>query len=217
MELRDHLKIAYRYKWLVIAIVLIATVSASVISYYQAPKYKVSLAFTVNVSNRQETPDYQFDGYYSIQSSELFSMTIISWFLTPSVLVEIYEDAGVAPNITTLEELTGRFKTKQYSSQNFVVLFKELDQPTAEKLSSSIIKIVEAKAADLNKDATDNSIFEVRGSSPVIVEAKLATWLIGLVAFLASLLFSWILVYFIDYMRGQPPSPKLENELVETS
>jgi len=217
MELRDHLKIAYRYKWLVIAIVLIATVSASVISYYQAPKYKVSLAFTVNVSNRQETPDYQFDGYYSIHSSELFSMTIISWFLTPSVLVEIYEDAGVAPNITTLEELTGRFKTKQYSSQNFVVLFKELDQPTAEKLSSSIIKIVEAKAADLNKDATDNSIFEVRGSSPVIVEAKLATWLIGLVAFLASLLFSWILVYFIDYMRGQPPSPKLENELVETS
>ena len=141
MELRDHLGIISKYKWLIVVITIIATLASFLFSYYQPDYYKVSIAFGVKSINRQSTTEYQFDGYYAIKASELFSQTIISWFLTPSVLVDIYDQADIDPEITSLEQFTSRFKTKQYSAQNFVVIFKERDKSTAPVLFIMLKKI----------------------------------------------------------------------------
>ena len=153
--------------------------------------------------NRQATSEYQYDGYYAIKASELFSQTIISWFLTPSVLVDIYDQADIDPEIISLEKFTSRFKTKQYSAQNFVVVFKERDKTTAEKVASSIIHYIEANSENLNQDADQNSIFEVSGSTPVIIKSKTPTWLVTLAVFIFSLIVSAALGYLIDYLKSE--------------
>lgn len=208
MELKEHLQIINKYKWLVAVIVLVATVAAFLFSFSQPDYYKVSIAFSVKSINRQATSEYQFDGYYAIKASELFSQTIISWFLTPSVLVDIYNQADIDPAITTLERFTSRFKTKQYSAQNFVVIFQERDKVTAEKVASSIISYIETNSENLNQDANLNSIFEVSGSTPVIIGSKTPTWLVTVATFVFALIVSVGLGYLINSLKLEGLSKK---------
>lgn len=203
MELRDHFSLINKYKWLIIVVTVVTTVVAFLVSFYQPDYYKVSTSFTVKAINKPVTTEYQYDGYYAIKASELFSQTVISWFLTPSVLVDIYDMAGIDPQITSLEKFTSRFTTKQYSAQNFVVTFKERDKSAAEKVANSIISYVEDNALYLNQDSNQNSLFEVEGSSPVIIKSKTATWLVTLAAFILGLVISVCLGYFINYLRKE--------------
>jgi len=208
MELKEHLKIINKYKWLIIVLTLVTTVTAFFISYYQPEYYKVSTSFAVKAINKPATTDYQYDGYYAIKASELFSQTVISWFLTPSVLVDIYSEAEIDPQINSLEKFTSRFKTKQYSAQNFVVTFKERDKTTAEKVSNSIINYVEDSAQYLNQDSNSNSLFEVSGSTPVIIKSKTPTWLVTVAALVLALIISFSLSYLVNYLRSADTSKK---------
>lgn len=203
MELREHFGIINKYKWLIILLVILITLATFLFSFYQPEYYKVSTAFTVKSINKQVTTEYQYDGYYSIKAAELFSQTIISWFMTPSVLVEIYEKAGIDPKIDSLDKFTSRFKTKQYSAQNFVVTFKERDRKSAEAVSSSIISLVEENSQDLSLDANQNALFEVEGATPVIIKSKVATWLVTLVAFVFSLIIAVAISYLINYVKTE--------------
>jgi len=56
---------------------------------------RVSLAFTIAEQQRQDTPDYSYDGYYSIRASELVADSLMSWLSTPSVIKDIYTSAGL--------------------------------------------------------------------------------------------------------------------------
>lgn len=134
--------------------------------------YDTSISFSINRISKQETPDYQYDGYYAIQASDLFSQTVLSWFLTPSVLLEIYDGAGIDPNVSSIEQLTSRFKAKKYSAQNIVVRFIERDKQTADKISGSLVKVIEERARTSNQDSGQQAWFDVQGATPFIVEKR---------------------------------------------
>src|SRR3990167_294282 len=119
------MNIIQKYRWLIVIISLIGLGAGLIFSLIRPISYDTSLAFTINRINKQETAEYQFDGYYAIQASDLFSQTVMSWLMTPSVLLEIYQQAGIDPKISSLEEISSRFKTRQYSPQNIVVRYKE--------------------------------------------------------------------------------------------
>lgn len=197
----SNVKIILKYKWFILAVTLLATIFSFVYAYFKPPIFDTSISFAINRINKQKTAEYQYDDYYAIQASDLFSQTVMSWFMTPSVLLEIYDQAGVDPQITSIERFTSRFKTKKYSPQNIVVRFKERDKTSAEKISNSIISIISQKAAASNQDADKNTLFEVKGAKPVIVEKKLNIWLSGLIGLLGGLIISMIVSYLIEYFK----------------
>ena len=91
MELRDKTRLFKKYwGWLVIITVL-ATILSFVFAYFKPVNFDTSISFSINRINKQKTEEYQYDDYYAIQASDLFSQTVMSWFLTPSVLLEIYD------------------------------------------------------------------------------------------------------------------------------
>lgn len=188
-------------RWGVIAIVCGAVIGAGIASWLPV-KYESSLSFSVNQVNKQETTDYQFDGYYAIQASDLFSETIVSWFQTPSFLLEVYNKAGVDPRITSLDGFTSRFKMRKFSSQNLVLKFTEVSEEEAMKLSDAIIQHVEERAGELNQNAELEALFEVVGSDPVIVKKDLTVgmgMLYGAVA--AFVLLVFVLSVFSAFRR----------------
>ena len=199
------MNILVKYKWLIIIVTIVGLGASLIFSLVKPVYYDTSLSFAINRINRQETTQYQYDGYYSIQASDLFSQTVMSWLMTPSVLLEIYDQAKIDPKISSLEELAARFKTKQYSPQNLVVRFKERDQITSEKISQAIISVVESRAAAANQTSDNKALFQVVGAKPVIVQRQAVVWLNTLLGFLAGLLISCITAYIIEYLRsGQP-------------
>lgn len=188
-------------KWGVMSLVIGALLGALIASF-KPISYESSLSFSVNQINKQETQDYQFDGYYAIQASDLFSETIVSWFQTPSFLLEIYTRAGVDPQITSLDGFTSRFKMKKFSSQNLVLKFTEATEEKAEKLSKSIIDHVEERAGELNQNADSKALFQVVGGNPVIVKKELTVsmgMLYGLIA--AGAVFLFVTSLFAAFRR----------------
>ncbi len=202
----EPVQFAWRYKWLVLVCVLVPTIAAILFATSRADTYTTSLAFTVNRINKQSTTEYQFDGYYALQASDLFAETVVSWFLTPSVIVEMYDRAGLDPQAESLGSLTSRFKIKKYSSQNIVVKFTSLTSEEASKLSDAVVAIVEDKAAALNQSADRKALFEAAGSKPVIVQDSKGTVLAGVVGIVLGAFLALFLLTIIRLTRGMAPS-----------
>ena len=170
MAKRTNLKRLIRIS---VALIVVGALAGGIVASVLPVTYESSLSFTVNQINKQETQDYQFDGYYALQASDLFSDTIVSWFQTPSFLLEVYNRAGVEPNIESISSFTSRFKMRKYSAQNLVLNFSSPEKEKAEKVSAAIIEHVEERASELNQNADREALFEVIGSEPVIVKKDL--------------------------------------------
>lgn len=203
MELKDYLKILNRHKTMIVVLTLLIALAFWLFASYQPVVYDTSIAFNINRTAKQKTTDYQYDGYYAIQASNLFAQTIMSWLMTPSFLLEIYQQAGVEPNIDYLDKFANRFETKKFSPQNVAVRFKERDEATAQKISQSIIKTIEAKAVESNKTSEGDSLFSVIGSQPVIVPYKMDIKIVTAVGLIVGLLLSCFLAYLIWYFKKE--------------
>ncbi|MFA5135591.1 MAG: hypothetical protein WC505_07460 [Patescibacteria group bacterium] len=190
-----------KYRWLLVALTAVAVAISVIFSVLKPIEYDSSISFSINRINQQPTEDYQYDGYYAIQASDLFSQTVMSWMMTPSVLLEIYERAGIDPMITSIERFTSRFKTNKYSPQNIVVRFSERDRETAEKIARAIIEIIEEKGAVANQTSEQEAFFVVDGATPVIVEQRANWWLNGLLSLVGGFLISLAAAYIIEYLR----------------
>lgn len=200
MELKQHIRVIKKSRYFMVIFSILVMAAAVLFSYSKQTTYTSSISFAVNRINKQATQYYD-DSYYGIQAADLFSQTVISWLITPSVLIEIYDQAGIDPKITTVERFTSRFKTKKYSAQNIVAKFTERDQETAQKISTAIVAVMEGKAANLNRSSDNKALFEIVGTKPVIVKNKINIYLVGVIGLIVGFLFSIVLVYLKEYLR----------------
>ncbi|MFH1235377.1 MAG: hypothetical protein V1685_00360 [Parcubacteria group bacterium] len=191
----------WQYRVLICIVTLVVAGSALAFALLSPVKFDTSISFSIDRVSIQETSAYQYDGYYAIQAADLFSQTILSWFLTPSVLLEIYDYADIDPGLTTIEELTTRFKAKKYSAQNVVVRYVERDRATAEKIASALTTVIEERAATSNQTAQQESVFAVSGAIPVITEKSPSPLFTGIVGLIAGILLGCIAAYTISGMR----------------
>lgn len=176
-------------------------------SFVQEVSYDTSIAFSVNRTNRQDTPDYQYDGYYAIQAADLFSQTIVSWFSTPSVLLEMYRNAGIEPVIHSIDAFSNQFKTRKYSSQNIVVRFSEETRERAGQISSSVIETAQERAKELNRSNSDEALFDVVASEPVIVEKQPNIPFSTILGLIAGAIIGLVAAIGLHYLRPQQGNP----------
>lgn len=201
MTFVEHKELLRRHRWLLIVLTLAVGAAAYLFTALSPTTHKASISFAVNRINKQETAEYQFDGYYAIQASDLFSQTVVSWFYTPSVLLEIFERAGFDPQITSLERFTSRFKTRKYSAQNIVLTFQERERAVTEKIAQAILDIVKERGSSLNQTADRKALFEIVGSKPVIVEQKPPLVLNTVLGLVLGFCFSLAVVYLVRYFK----------------
>lgn len=200
MELKDYLKALNQHKTMIIGLTILVALAFWLFAVYQPVVYDASIAFNINRTAKQKTTDYQYDGYYAIQASNLFAQTIMSWLMTPSFLLEVYQQAGVEPSIDYLDKFANRFQTKKFSPQNVAVRFKERDEATAQKISQALISTIEQKAQESNKTSEGDSLFQVIGSEPVIVpyrmDAKIATAIGAVIGLMLGCFLAYLAWYF---------------------
>jgi capsular polysaccharide biosynthesis protein len=206
MVLKEYLNVVKKYLVLVVAIVLVSALASFFLSFYRPITYDASISFAVNRINKEKTPDYQYDGYYAIQASDLVSQTVVSWFATPSVVLEIYNQAGLSPAFESLDKFATLFHTKKYSGQNIGVKFNMADKLSAEKISNAAVTLIADKVANLNKNSDNQALFEIVASPPVIVENKANALLITLIGLVTGLILGLLLVYVIDFFKADKPT-----------
>lgn len=197
MELRDYLKVYWKQRWLIVVIVMVTTGTALLVASTRPVRIGVSISFAINRINREATTQYQYDGYYALQAADLFAQTVISWFSTPSVLLEVYQQGNIDPAIQSISNLPSRFTVRKYSAQNIVVKYTESDQARAEKVAASLITVMASKASKMNQTSEGKSLFEIVGGVPAIAPA---TPNLGLLVAVAAVL-SFALGLFVAATR----------------
>lgn len=201
MELRDSLAVFVRRKVLGMAIIAVVVGGSYLWSYTRPTHYTTSMSFAINRVNKEQTTQYQYDGYYALQAADLFSQTVVSWLDTPSVLEGIYARAG-ATMPRTLGGLSSVFKTKKYSAQNIVVTFNTPTREEAERLSIAASDEIASRTSSVNRNADDKAIFEVITSKPVTELARPNPLLIGIMSFVVAITLAMFFVPFVDYLAG---------------
>lgn len=202
MELRDYLQLYWRQRALIGVMMVVATATTFIVTATQPARTGVSESYAIHRVGQEATPDYQYDGYYALQAVDLFSQTVVSWFNTPSVLREIYLQANLDPEISSLSNLPGRFFVKRYSAQNIVVRFSESTPERARKIADATRHVMEDRAAKLNLTPEGKPLFGIVGSLPVIGPRQPNPWLFGAVALVLSVAVGMAVVAARHYLRG---------------
>ncbi len=204
MELRESMAL-FRRRWgLSVALFVIVVGGAFAWSYLRPRHYTTSISFAVNGTTTVQTTEYQYGGYYALQAADLFSQTVVSWFQTPSVLVSIYDRAGIPSHVDTLQNLTARFKTKKYSAQNIVVTYASPTESEGRQIATALAAEISTRTSSLNQVEKDKPQFEVVSGNPVIVLAKPDPVLIGIASFVVALTLLLFLVPLVEYLSVKP-------------
>lgn len=172
MELRDYLKVYWKQRVMIIGLVIVACVAAAAIVTTRPVQTGVSVSYAINRTNRVATTQYEYDGYYALQASDLFAQTVVSWFSTPSFLQEVYEQAKLDPEIKSINSLPSRFSVRKYSAQNIVVRYNERNEERARGVAKQLAITLEQKAESLNKMSDGKALFAIVNGTPVVAPAK---------------------------------------------
>lgn len=200
MELRTHAHILKQSRWFIALVTIVVAVGAFLIPFLRPTPYKAVVSFELQFVNRPVTADYQYGAYYDLKAAEIYIQHLMSWFRTPAIVEEVYTTAGVGYEIDSIDRFTNRFQAKQYSAQNFAVIFQDINRDNAEKLAGAIRTVVERRATK-ESQANETAAFSVEGLDPVIAEDRVNIWFVTLVGLCAGFLFSVLLVYMREYFR----------------
>ncbi len=201
MELRTHAHILRNARWFIILMTIVVGVAAMIFTIVRPVPYKAVASFEVNFINRPAAEALQYGAYYDLKAAEIYTQHLMSLFLTPAVVAEVYETAGMGYEIDSIAQFTHRFQTKQYSAQHFAVIFKDYNKGTAENLAKAIGTVVE-KHTKTSGSINDQEVFSVTAFTPVVAEAELEIWLVTIVGALAGCIVSVLLVYLREYFSS---------------
>ena len=116
MTPRDYLKIVKSNKILIFVCAILCGLLALIFSAVKPVSYETSIAFSIQKVNRQDTAEFQYDNYYSIQASELLGNSIVGWLESPEIIREVYQAADVTVETEDLNSLARGMKAKQISA-----------------------------------------------------------------------------------------------------
>lgn len=201
--LKNYLSYLLKHKIFIIVFTLLVLSASLLFNHFNGPSYKTIVSFDIRTANQPVTTDYQYEGYYALQASELFGQTILSWFLSPAFEQEVFQTAGVEKPKSALNWLKNYFQGKQLSAQLVTVKFSTRTKESAQKLAGQLIALTEAKAAQANLTSEGKTLFSVKASQPVISNAKLTAWLVGFIALVVGLFISWAIVTIAYYYQQE--------------
>lgn len=196
MELKEFIKIIKAKYKLIFAIAVLTGVSAYIFSAAQSKQYETSLSLFVIKSETQDTSDFKYDGYYALQAAESISSSMEQWLKDPETVNTIYQKAQLGTDFGDLKSYAKKFKAKKMSSQHIEVKFKTESEKEAEKISSAILEITDAKLKTMKTESKDEVSFALEKTNPLIIENR-PDAIINLIIGLISGLFLGIFVVLL--------------------
>ncbi|MFC1656891.1 hypothetical protein ACFL14_02960, partial [Patescibacteria group bacterium] len=150
---------------------------------------------------------YEYDGFYAIQSSQLFANTVSGWLSSPDVVKSIYKEANLDLKTRNIEELRERIKTmvKSTQSQNNLVdsVFKAKSNSELNKISNATYKILSQRVEQFNQSTGNKIVYKIdKLSESVVVQITADKTLNTVLGLIAGFVLSIILVFLLYYFRN---------------
>lgn len=198
MELREIFQIIRRRIILLIVIVALSLGGTYYFTKNATDKYESSSILTVQ-ANRENTEQYQYGGYYSIQASDLFINTILGWIKSPNLVTEIYKKSDIPFDETKIKSLGKKIYARKVPPQNIVLNVTHANKGEAEKLTTSTIGLIKERTGQLALVGNSSTNFEIIGSDPIITTISPNLPFNSIIAFIVSVILSLLAIFLIEY------------------
>ena len=164
---------------MVILVSIVVFMAVYTILRRQGVIHEVHFSYIVSLEDRQQTAQYQFDGYYTLQAIELFTDTLSNLITTPELLVRAYEQAKLPlPNLTA-RTLQGAVTAEQIGPQLVHVTVRDKNREVAEKLSKSLMNVVGQDVEVYQNQGKPAVKFQIVASEPWTGQAQLNILLVA--------------------------------------
>lgn len=204
MELRDYFSLIWRYKYVVLLTVIIATLAAFILTKFSPTTYTASTTVTVNKTNalkQSQVNYYLYDNYYNVQSAGLFSQIVAQWFSSPSFVKEIYQNANLAIPEVSDKALAKVFNAVWVQPATINISTLGTDNEQLNKLITSAIRTTQQETDKLGKNS--DSAYEIASFTPVVIKNQANLKLNTGVGFVSGLILGVVVVLGIAYFRRE--------------
>ncbi len=172
MEFKEYIQIFNKHFKLFLLVVVLIVIAGVVFRISKPANFKSSLTLNITRTGTQQTDDYKYDYFYRLQADERFADTVVRWLGSLRIVTDIYNEAKITTAGLSNRKLSKAFKAQRLSSQLIQVSYITSNSKTAEKLSESIVSILNKQTEELNKLQKNEAWFKILGSYPVVKENK---------------------------------------------
>jgi len=181
--------------------VIILTLGTYIFTAKQKPTYQAIATVVVSRQSaveQQKVSYYLYDNYYTIGASGLLTDTILSWLVSPSTVVEIYQKAQVPMPHKNASKLSKIFTTKKQVSTSNVAEFSLINsnKDHATKISQTALALMKEKVPQFGQE--NNAPFQISTYGPEILTLSPQVLLNTVVAFIASILLGLFFVFLAE-------------------
>lgn len=205
MELKEYFRIVGKH-WAIFVLTFVAIVLGTYLVIKTQPKtYLASTTLTVNkasVVKQSQVNYYLYDNYYNVQSSQLFSQVVTSWFSSPTVASEIYQKAGLAVPDISQDKLAKQFKALRREPSTIDISLVGANRDEALKLVDFAAIVMQQKANALGKTDTEN-IYNIVAFDPIVTDNNPNMKLDLAIAAAVGLLFAAALAFSVEYFKSR--------------
>ncbi|MFH1750005.1 MAG: hypothetical protein ABH837_03915 [bacterium] len=211
MEFKKYLIILKNYFGFILIFTIIAGLTAYLGSIYKPVIYEGETTLLISPVPKSsiENPDYyEFDGFYAIQSSQLFANTVSGWLSSPDIVKSIYQEANLDLETKNIEELRERIKTsvKSTQSQNNLVdaVFKAKSNLELKKISDATYNVLSQRVEQFNKSTGNKITYRIdKLGEPIVVKIIPNVTLNTILGVIAGIILSIILAFLAHYFKKE--------------
>lgn len=198
----EYIKSIRKNSLLIIALGIITALATFVFTFNQPSYYNVSLSLLVSSAQNQETNDYRFDGYYTIQATDLFSNTVEAWFKSPEIVSAIYDKAKANLDKSNIKSIAKIFKAEKLAPHYVEVRYKITSEKEAKQLGDAAVGVLSEKTQLLNDSSQGQNDFIITASQPVVVLTKPPVLVNTTVGLLAGIFIGFFIGLIKDYFKS---------------
>lgn len=165
------------------------------------PTYTVHYSYLVSLSEREETDDFRFDGYYALSATDLFTATLASWVSLPEVVVAAYEEAGLAASQDP-RDVARAVTAEKKAPQLVAVTVRHKDQALAEKLAQGLQVVMESNIEQYHDQGIPELTWRVVATSPWLGISRLSAPVIVGATFVFMLLMGVNVVLLVESVKN---------------
>ena len=184
MELKDLIKLLNKHFKTALVCALVIGVVSFVCASLIKPRYKASTTLFVTRSVEKSSSYFTYEGFYSIQTAEKFTDTVVGLLKSVDVKRLALESVGLSFDPKSLARLEKGLLVKKASGQLVTVSITDKSESYAKNLLLELSKETVRSAQEINRNGDTNiSVSFVSGGggeeSVIVVKKDLNAYVVG--------------------------------------
>jgi capsular polysaccharide biosynthesis protein len=162
---------------LVLVSLLAGVIALAIVRRFE-PAAQVHFSYLVSLSQREDVPEFRFDGYYALQATDLFAETLAAWVQTPEVIAAAYQEAGLKLPTNDPRAIVRSVVAEKSAAQLVQVTVRHTDPATARKLTTGLQTVMQQNIERYDAQGIPALQFRAVPTTPLVGQRQVATRII---------------------------------------